>query len=358
MHNNKYVVEYSKEHKRNDLNGIFCDLGQIEKLKKSNYVIIKPNFAAGTYAEPNSHIITDLTLISSLIKFILWVDPQKTIYIAESDSTGYGFAFLKFENLGLPESLDISEEALKHVKCLDLSRDRLVKCENKKFMYFNNVDRQLWLSKTLIECDFIINATNLKTHSVTGFTGACKNLFGTLYQCDKWIFHTHISEVIHDLTVAIKPQINIVDAFFGMEYNGPVAGKKINAGFRIWSVDYLMADIIACQMIDKNVNTVKHLKNILKNNNLDVNDILEKVKFNENKIVRFHPPFLFLRFSNRMGLFIQSIGENIQHLGHRVHMATNIFFLVISIFRPLLLKAFGRDRLVKIKHILLGERNR
>lgn len=352
----KVIVDYHKAYDNFSFDELFSKLKLIEKIKSANYVVIKPNFAAGTYVEANSHVVTNLKLIGQLIEYILLIDSQKIIYIAESDSTGFGFAFLKFDNLKLPESLNISETAQKNVKLLDLSRDVLIQKEDKDFRYFINFDKQLWLSKTLMGADFVIDITNLKSHSVTGFTGACKNLFGTLYPCEKWVFHTHISEVIHDLVLAIQPNLCIVDACYGMEYNGPVAGKKIDAGFRIWSTSPVAADIASCYMVDFNYMKVAHLKKLFQTMKIDPEKVIFDNKIKENKICFFHTPQYFLQMTNQIGLVIQRIGEALQYLGHRIHVTNNLLQLLVAIFRPILMTVLGRECLKKIKHMILKEK--
>lgn len=352
----KVYFDYTPVYENEFLNEMFEKLELIEKLKLANYVVIKPNFAAGTYVKADSHVVSDLKLVGRLIEYILLIAPEKTIYIAESDSTGSGYAFLKFENLGLPESLCVSEKSLDHIKLLDMSRDMLKHIEDDRFLYFTNADKQLWLSKTLIESDFIIDATNLKTHSVTGFTGACKNLFGTLPTTEKWVYHTHISEIIHDLVLAINPTLCIVDAMFGMEYNGPVAGKKIDAGYRVWSTDATSADIVSCRMIELKTKKVKHLKELIKTTETNPQEVVLNTVIDESKVKPFHPPVAFLRVQNRIGLFFQRIGEEVQYFGHRIHVTENPFQLLIAMTRPILMAIFGKERLVAMKHKIFGDK--
>lgn len=349
----KIFLDYQKHLDQPYLDQVFQRLNLSRRLKSANYVVIKPNFAAGTYVKADSHVVTDLKLIGKLIEYILFVDPKKIIYIAESDSTGFGFAFLKFENLKLPESLNISKNALKHVKLLDLSRDRLLQIENNQFLYFTNFDRQLWLSEILMKSDFVIDVTNLKSHSVTGFTGACKNLFGTLYPSEKWIFHTHITEIIHDLVLAVQPSLCIVDAFYGMEYNGPVAGKKVDAGFRVWSSSAVAADIVSCHMAGFNYKKIVHLKKLLRTTKINPQKIISESRINKDTLLLFHPPTLFLRITNKIGLFLQRAGEIIQYFGHRIHVTSNLLQILVAIVRPALMAILGRERLVKIKRKIL-----
>jgi uncharacterized protein (DUF362 family) len=346
------IVECDRNVTNEDILGYIDKLGLTDKLDRANYVVIKPNFAAGHQAAFDSHIVSDITLISSIAKSILTAYPEKRVYIAESDSSENAFAFLKFENLGLPESLNLEPAMAENVRLLDLSRDRLTRVKSPKFQYFKNDDVQLWLSKTLIECDFIIDMTNLKMHTVTRFTGACKNLFGVLHESEKWIFHTHIEKVIHDLTIAVVPKLSIVDSFFGMERNGPVLGDSISGGFRVWSSSSIEADIVSCETVGIKFGKVKHLKLLAKTEGKNI--AMLSLPF--NKVISFRPPVLFSRVSNRAGLLIQKCGESIQILGHRVHNAYNIVGLMTAIARPVLIGIFGKERLVKIKRKLKGEK--
>ena len=208
-------------------------LGLTEKLMTAKCIVIKPNFAAGTYVDPKTHVISDLDLLRSIIEYFAIVNENAKIYIAEGDSTGYGFAYLKFEHLNLPESLGLTEKALQQVELLDLSRDRLQRVESENLKRYISIDRQLWLSEILLNADLKVNLSNLKTHAVTGYTGACKNLFGCLPDLEKYHNHPYIHEVIHDLVLAIRPDLNVIDAFYGMEKNGPVQGIDIDTGCSI-----------------------------------------------------------------------------------------------------------------------------
>ena len=154
---------------------IITSLNLSERLENAGSIVIKPNFAAGTYSNPNTHVMSDLSLLQSCVRFLLECNPKAVIYIAESDSTGYGFAYQKFEHLGLPDSLNLPPMSLNRIRMLDLSRDRLVRIENELFKHYVTIDHQLWLSRILMDSDFKISLSNLKTHAVTGYTGACKN---------------------------------------------------------------------------------------------------------------------------------------------------------------------------------------
>lgn len=317
-----------------------------EKLQNARSVVIKPNFAAGTYVDPMTHVMTDQALLCSAVEFVHALNPDTVIWIAEADSTNYGYAFLKFEHLELPQSLHLSESTGAKVGLQDMSRDRLVHVEDKRLIRYTNIDCQLWLSKTLLDADFVINLSNLKTHTVTGYTGACKNLFGCLPDAEKYHNHPFIHQTIHDLVLAIQPGLNVVDAFYGMERNGPVQGIDVDTGYRVCSNDPVEADIYAATTIGYQPKKVKYLRLLCKT-------LGKTMETDATLIKKYQKASGFVRVMNALGLAIQRFGLAIETFGHRIHTCYNIMNLCITIARPLLLKVFDYEKLKEWKRKLL-----
>jgi len=317
-------------------------LGQLDSLVSAGTVLIKPNFAAGSYIAADSHVVSDLSFLRIIVEHIRYLNQDAEIMIAESDSTGYGFAFLKFENLG------IDKWNIPGVTFLDLSRDRLKRIEHPRSRYFNTIDRQLWLSETLLNADYILSAANLKSHSVTRFTGACKNLFGLLPTMNKEQYHTEIHDIIHDLTLAVKVDLSIVDGFYALEQNGPVQGFPVDLGYRVFSTSPVVADITCCNAIGLNFRQVGYLK--LLGSTVDIRPDEKNIMGIRRRIA---PPTFWLRFFNAFGLLIQALGRNIYLTGHRIHCADSPLNFIITLMRPLLLRFFDRDTLKKWKKRLL-----
>lgn len=337
----------NREISKKEWSDIITKLNLKDKLDEAETIVIKPNFAAGTYVDPKTHVITDMTMLKSAIEYFATINKKAIIYIAEADSTGYGFAYLKFEHLELPESLGLSEEILNRVELLDLSRDRLQHFESEKFKRYVSIDKQLWLSETLMNADFKVNLSNLKMHAVTGYTGACKNLFGCLPDFEKYHNHPYIHEVIHDLVLAIKPDLNVVDAFYGMEENGPVQGRDIDTGYRVFSNSPIEADIYAASSVNYLPKKVKYIKLLCKTFEIDINSSRSKV------IDAYKKPGLFLRCMNSTGLKIQKIGLHLETFGHRIHSCPTPLILAITIARPMLLAVFDYEKLKTWKRKIL-----
>ena len=321
---------------------IFKTLGVIENIIDAKNISIKVNFASGTTASPDSHIITDLKKISNLILAFATLNCNAFFNVVEADSTNDGFAYLKFEHLALPESLGLPQTLSNRIRLVDLSRDRLIYIHDKRFKYFDEDEKKLWISEIYMKSDFVVSLANLKSHSVTGYTGACKNLFGCLPAFDKSGYHIHIHEVIHDLVLAKTPNLSIVDGFFAMGKNGPVSGKKVNLGFMIVSDNPYAADVVASAQVGWNYKRIKHLNYLSKvYGELPVELDLP--------VVNLEKPELFLRIFNRVGIGVQRFGIAISRFGHHIHIANNPVILVKVILRPILIKLIGIEKLREMK---------
>lgn len=324
---------------------ILDELGLEEKISTAKAILIKPNFAAGGYVDPKNHVVSDLSFLSNIVQLVYNTNPYAEILIAEADSTGHGFAYAKFEHLGLPESLKLPAEI--QITLLDMTRDRLQEVKDTRFKYYKDFDHQLWLSEKLLKADVVVSLSNLKMHTVTGYTGACKNLFGCLPDFDKSPNHTHIHTVIHDLVLAIKPTLSVVDAFYGMEGNGPVQGNDIDSGYRVFSENPVEADLYAAYTVGFDPYKVGYLKLLCKTEN-------QKKIINPPQVIRtYKKAGRFVRVMNAVGVFIQKVGQGIASFGHHIHACTNLTQLCIVIVRPFLLKFFSIDKLREMKRKII-----
>ena len=290
-----------------------------KKIEAAKVIVIKPNFTAGAYAEPKAHANSDLSLLRSCILFLAKKNSNAIIYIGEADTLGYNFAYLKFEHLGLPESLNLPASVAERVRLLDLTRDRLVWVEDKKFTFYTSDDRKLFLSRTLMEADFRISLSNLKKHDIAGYTGACKNLFGCLPDFDKSVHHPNIDKVVHDLVVAVQPDLSIVDAFYGMEKNGPIQGEDVDAGFRVISDNSVEADVYAAKAVAYPAKDVGYLKLLCQTYGINLDPDVKVMR-------KFAKPGFFLRVKNTLGLRIQGCGQTIAAFGHKIYIRSCKFF--------------------------------
>ena len=117
---------------------------------------------------------------------------------------------------------------------------------------------KVYLSKTLLDADVIINLPKLKTHSLCVFTGGVKNMYGTIPSSLRRKFHgdyirnEDFSQVVTDIFSATRPQLTIMDGIIAMEGEGPAAGNLRRLGIILTSQDAVAVDAVATKIIGLN----------------------------------------------------------------------------------------------------------
>jgi uncharacterized protein (DUF362 family)/Pyruvate/2-oxoacid:ferredoxin oxidoreductase delta subunit len=113
--------------------------------------------------------------------------------------------------------------------------------------------KRLQLTEALTGNDVLINIPKMKTHALTGFTGAVKNLFGCVYGKRKVEFHLQagdnpetFAQILVDVLRAVRPTLSIMDAVVGMDGQGPSAGRPKEIGLILASTDPVALDAVAC----------------------------------------------------------------------------------------------------------------
>ena len=107
----------------------------------------------------------------------------------------------------------------------------------------------------ILNADVLINLPKLKTHAMTSYTGAVKNLFGTIPGTHKAELHFRLDDrdafcsMLVDLCERVKPTLNIMDAIIGMEGDGPTSGTDRFAGLVMASESAYELDLAASSVI-------------------------------------------------------------------------------------------------------------
>jgi uncharacterized protein (DUF362 family) len=99
--------------------------------------------------------------------------------------------------------------------------------------------------KILDKVNYFINLATAKHHSATHVSLCIKNLMGVIW--DRKVFHTEIDldQALADLTTAIRPQLNIVDASRVLLNRGPVGPGPLEKPGKIYAgTDMLAVDSV------------------------------------------------------------------------------------------------------------------
>jgi uncharacterized protein (DUF362 family)/NAD-dependent dihydropyrimidine dehydrogenase PreA subunit len=122
------------------------------------------------------------------------------------------------------------------------------------------------VAKPVVEADLVINLPKLKTHTLTLYTGAVKNLFGTIPGRRKRQLHLRapgvgdFSQVLVDVLELVHPQLTIMDGILGQEGSGPGF-----AGTPHWyhcisaSTDAVALDSVMARAMGFRIGEIQHL---------------------------------------------------------------------------------------------------
>ncbi|MGC8863965.1 MAG: DUF362 domain-containing protein [Armatimonadota bacterium] len=112
--------------------------------------------------------------------------------------------------------------------------------------------RSFEIGRPAQDSDLIVSISKLKTHGLTGITGAIKNLFGCVPGIRKGLFHVQAAEnrqtfaqMLVDLAGAFPRALHIMDAVTGMDGDGPTAGRSRKIGLILASSDSAALDAVA-----------------------------------------------------------------------------------------------------------------
>ena len=145
-------------------------------------VLIKPN-VLGQHT-PNEAVTTHPYVVEAAVK--LFLDKKNDVMIAESS----GF----FKQGGTAKALELS--GMKYVA--DKYKIPLINLETKPVKEIHDpkavVYKNPQISSLLFDIDMIVNVPKLKTHNLMKYTGAVKNLFGTIPGGRKQKLHAFASE--------------------------------------------------------------------------------------------------------------------------------------------------------------------
>jgi len=209
------------------------------QFKRGMKVLIKPN-VVGSYHKNQYAITTHPAIIEAVCKIL----KQKgcKIFIGDSPFTNPENAFRHSE---------IERVAKKYGKLVIFEQDKFVTIKNEH----GRILKKFKTARIIKEADLIINMPKLKTHMLTKYTGAIKNLYGCILGGEKQKFHNkargdkRFSRMLVDIYQAIKPELTIMDAIVGMEGKGPTSGEPKKAGLILASKNGIALDIIALEII-------------------------------------------------------------------------------------------------------------
>ncbi len=119
-----------------------------------------------------------------------------------------------------------------------------------------------YISKAALDADAIINLPKLKTHALIRYTGTIKNMFGVVPGMCKADIHRQspriqdFAKVLVHIFSKVHPILNIMDAVYGMEGDGPSKGNPRKIGYIFAGTDAVALDAVCSYVIGYKINEI------------------------------------------------------------------------------------------------------
>lgn len=208
-------------------------------------VLLKLNLLSSSQT-PERAVNTHPAVVRALVD-IFQKDFGCEVYIG--DSSGSVKNSSTFNAFRVTRINEIAENT--GTKIVNFDKDKYIDVYNKDYEILD----KFRIARTLREVDFIVSVPKLKTHGLTQYTGAIKNMLGSIPGNGKKNVHliapkpTVFAKALVDIYQMAPPHLIIMDAIVGMEGNGPNAGNPKKVGLIISSRDSVALDTVASNII-------------------------------------------------------------------------------------------------------------
>jgi len=212
-------------------------LGGIEAfVGRGDRVLLKPNMLAPK--PPEAAVTTHPALVRVVAELVMASGGEVVI----GDSPGLGGFRRVAEKSGIRQAAEECGAAL-------VPFDDTVEVQGTGMFRRIAVARAYW------EVDKIINLPKLKTHEMMTVTCAVKNLFGAVVGSEKPAWHLkagtsreQFARLLLEIYLLKKPSLNIVDAVWAMEGNGPGNGDPLHVGALLAGDNAVAVDTVAARL--------------------------------------------------------------------------------------------------------------
>ncbi len=254
------ALQYVKEYKEEQIYPAICKamdaLSIAQDMRPGLKVVIKPNLIMAK--SPDFPVTTHPLVIKAVGR---WLNEHGVTDITLAESSGglYNAEYMK--NIYRTCGVKILEPEI------TLNMDFSAQTVNCKSGFAN---RSFHIITPVLKADYIINICKLKTHSMTGYSGGIKNLFGTIPGLEKpqihyrWPDLEDFSRMLLELAQTVNPQLTIIDAIDAMEGNGPTGGTSHPLHLLLAARDFYTQDYFAAGLMGLDPMNIEMIKQAVK----------------------------------------------------------------------------------------------
>lgn len=219
------------------------------KLEGKNRVLIKPNFVV----VDNQLAATHVDAVRAVLDVISG-SVEGVISIAEGAAEGQ--TKTGFHNYGY-----CSLEEDYNIRLVDLNKDDF---EEVEVLGSDFQPISVRVAQMVIESDFRISVSPMKTHDTVVATLALKNLLvGSLCGVSQKLRihqgYQAINKNLFELAKIIPPHLSVIDGFLAMEGDGPSHGTPVEMKIALAGTDFVAVDTVGAHLMGFNIDDIGYL---------------------------------------------------------------------------------------------------
>lgn len=236
--------DYRTENVEAAVEAALVHLGGIEDIIRPGMrVYVKPNLLLKR--TPDRHTTTHPAVLEAVVRCVQKCGAQAII----GDSPGGPFTPSRLRDVYTAAGM--AEVAQKTGAQLNYDVET-----QEVYMPHGVAVKRMTLCAAALRADAVISVAKLKTHGMTFFSGAVKNLYGVVPGTVKVEYHYRLpdpasfSNMLLDLSEQVKPVLSVIDGIVGMEGNGPSSGDPRQVSAVIASRSPHAADLAGAAIIN------------------------------------------------------------------------------------------------------------
>ncbi|MFA5571967.1 MAG: DUF362 domain-containing protein, partial [Candidatus Bathyarchaeia archaeon] len=167
-----------------DVDDIIKEAVSNANLKDQRLIYIKPNLSHPEYLPG---VVTSPEVMYRVVSLLR--DNNSEVIVGESNGFNYP-CWTAFEKTGVQAAVKAAGGEV-----INLSEDKVVEV---KFQT-NSPLKKLFLPKTIMDADAVVDLPLMKTHEFMAYSGAIKNLFGCIPSNRRIYLHPYLPEVMYRL---------------------------------------------------------------------------------------------------------------------------------------------------------------
>jgi len=201
-------------------------------------VLVKPNLLVAS--APGKAVTTHPEVVRAVVRGCQRVGAEVWV----GDSPGVGDPARVAQRCGI---LDVCQET--GARFVPLSEPVVTSFPDGR------VAKSFPLGRPVLEADKVISVAKFKTHGLMLYTGAVKNLYGTIAGLEKTRLHMtyqspeEFARLLVDLYHAVHPVLSLVDGIVAMEGSGPRTGDPRPLGLILAGADGFDVDLAAAAIM-------------------------------------------------------------------------------------------------------------